>query len=351
METNRNNALLQRPEIESLLSDYGIDGFSHHSMIDTSHGDEDIRQNYLIDRKYVLRLNSAAVMSEERLEELNGIIDRYNEYGVRAPYFIRGKDGRFLRKCHAMTVYLSEFLDGLIADDFLKEHPERRNALIDERLTFVAKYAQKFKNRNLSRIRSMYSIFDLSPYDEPLGIDEKQDNLNHMVEALRSMGEENLAGLFDRENERIRAKLLRVYHSLPCCVFQGDENFSNLCVDEDGHINGLFDFNMSGTEVNANYLANAAFQGRFFYQDDIFDAHDAQWVYQNVMDSFWAATQIISANYTFEAPELSAYYLYAKLVMISGYVNTAAFESYLREEKYKEQALRLLNLIVSTQLG
>lgn len=318
-------------------------------MIDTSHGDGDIRQNYIIDKKYVLRLNSVAVMSEERLSELNKLIKRYCDYGIHAPYFIKNVEGKFLGQIRGMHVYLSEYLNEMVADDFIQEHPKKRAELIEERLILITKYAQKFKNKELIQTRSMYSIFDLAPYDEPAGIDEKQDNLNDLVKALRSMGENELANLFEKENESIRAELKKRYKSLPCCVFQGDENFSNICVDEDGHTSGLFDFNMSGTEVCANYLANIAFQGNFSYKENIFDEHSAKWVYDNVMDSFWSATQIIKEHYSFDDLELNAYYMYAKLVLMSGYVNVCAFMEYLQSDY--ESALMLLKLIVDTQLG
>ena len=62
---------LDRDEIEKLLSKYGIVSFDNFTMIDSSHGDTDIRHNYIIDKKYVLRVNSAKVMGEERIKELN----------------------------------------------------------------------------------------------------------------------------------------------------------------------------------------------------------------------------------------------------------------------------------------
>jgi len=58
---------LNRSEIEKLLNMYGITAFDNFTMIDSSHGDSDIRHNYIIDKKYVLRVNSAKVMSEERI--------------------------------------------------------------------------------------------------------------------------------------------------------------------------------------------------------------------------------------------------------------------------------------------
>lgn len=340
-----------RDEIAKILGEYGISDFDDYRRIDSSHGDGDVRQNYIVDRRYVLRINSAKVMTEERLTELNGLIGKYNKFGIRAPYFIRGTDGTFLRSDNENNIYLSEYLDAEIADDFLLKNAGKRATLVDERLTLVARYAERYKNQQLSKIRSMYSIFELSPYDELLlGIDEKQDNLNELAATLRDIGEAALADQFAHENENIRAKLIGVYQGLPACVFQGDESFSNVCVDADGHICGLFDFNMSGTDVNANYLANLAFQGRFYYTEEVFDTHDADWVCSSVLESFHAATGLIQKAYHFTETELEAYYLYARLVMFFGYVNVSAFRWYLGQPKCREECINLLHKLLQVSL-
>ena len=65
---------LSEVEIEELLKQYGINSYEEYEMIDSSHGESDIRHNYIIDKKYVLRINSAKVMAEERIKELNILI-------------------------------------------------------------------------------------------------------------------------------------------------------------------------------------------------------------------------------------------------------------------------------------
>ena len=338
---------LTKQELTELLGEYGIEESITYEMIDSSHGEDDLRLNYIINQKYVLRINSAAVMSDERLRELNSLIARYNKFGLKAPYFIADEKGHFLHKNHENYVYLSEYLDGTIADDVKEDCFE---ALVEERLRLVARYAQMHKNVDLIQTRSMYSLFDLSPYDLPYGIDEKQDNLNELVATLKEIGENELAEQFIIENETIRKELLAVYKTLPCCVFQGDENFSNVCVDEDQHIIGIFDFNMSGTDVNANYLANLAFQGRFFYSENTFDEMNAEELYDKVLDSFRQATKLIEHHYLFTEVERKAYYLYAKIVLISGYVNVNAFQYYLERLEYRTEAISLLRKFAKLRL-
>lgn len=82
--------------VRELLRLFGADSVQTVEFTDSSHGDSDIRHNYLIDRKYVLRINSAPVMTDGRLEELNRLIERYREFGMHAPKFLKAKDGRFI---------------------------------------------------------------------------------------------------------------------------------------------------------------------------------------------------------------------------------------------------------------
>ncbi|MBQ9119438.1 MAG: hypothetical protein IJY09_05195 [Lachnospiraceae bacterium] len=187
--------------------------------------------------------------------------------------------------------------------------------------------------------------FELSPYDMEIGIDEKQDNFNILMEDLRAIGEAKLADELTVSYDKVRAELLQFYKALPRCVFQGDENFSNLCVDEENHIIGLFDFNMSGSEVIANYLANIAFQGNFYYTDEIVAKHSADEIFHMVMDSYKKSTELIKEYYAFTAEEWRAYKLYSKIVMISGYVNQAAFSYFLKKENEKAKIIRLIQIL------
>ena len=76
--------MLNRNELMKLLERYGIGSVNDYTMIDSSHGESDLRHNYIIDKKYVLRVNSAKVMGEKRIKELNRLIGRYNAFA----YFI-----------------------------------------------------------------------------------------------------------------------------------------------------------------------------------------------------------------------------------------------------------------------
>lgn len=339
----------QYNQVLDLLQQFQIHNAEKVEFVDSSQGEDDIRHNYIIDKKYVLRLNSAKVMTAERLAELNILIERYRSFGMKAPLFLKAENGSFVVEQDGKNCYLSEYLDLPLAEDVKFRC---REDLIRQRLVFISRFAQTFKNVDLVETVSMFSIFDLAPYDKLSGldIDEKQENLNQLVADLTQAGYVELAQKVNAKNEELRRQLKPIYKELPRCVFQGDENFSNLCVDENDQIVGLFDFNMSGTEVIANYLANNAFMGHFCYEDEILDKHTSKEVLQILLDAFHQSTALICEHYSFTEQEFSAYLLYGKIAMISAYWNTSTFAEYLKQEKYKEKIAAIIALILDEDL-
>lgn len=340
----------QYNQVLDLLRQFDIHSAKCIEFVDSSQGEDDIRHNYIIDKKYVLRLNSAKVMTEERLTELNTLIERYRSFGMKAPLFLKAENGSFVVEQDGKNCYLSEYLELPLAEDVKFRC---REDLIRQRLVFISRFAQTFKNVGLVETVSMFSIFDLAPYDKLSGldIDEKQENLNQLVADLTQADYVELAQKVNAKNEELRRQLKPIYKELPRCVFQGDENFSNLCVDENDRIVGLFDFNMSGTEVIANYLANNAFMGHFCYEDEILDKHTPREVLQILLDAFHQSTALIREHYSFTAREYSAYQHYGKIAMISAYWNASTFGEYLKQEKYKEKIAAIIDLILNEDLN
>ena len=337
-------------QVLDLLQLFDIHSAKCIEFVDSSQGEDDIRHNYIIDKTYVLRINSANVMTEERLTELNTLIKRYRSFGMKAPLFLKAENGSFVVELDGKNCYLSEYLDLPLAEDVKFRC---REDLIRQRLVFISRFAQTFKNVDLVETVSMFSIFDLAPYDKLSGldIDEKQENLNQLVADLTQAGYVELAQKVNAKNEELRRQLKPIYKELPRCVFQGDENFSNLCVDENDRIVGLFDFNMSGAEVIANYLANNAFMGHFCYEDEILDKHTSKEVLQILLDAFRQSTALICEHYSFTEQEFSAYLLYGKIAMISAYWNASTFGEYLKQEKYKDKIVAIIELILAEDLS
>lgn len=285
---------------------------------------------------------------EERLKKLNPLVKRYNDFGLKAPYFIPQKDGTYLFEYKGFYCYLSEYLDYELAEHVMDKCVKE---IQKARVIFVARFAEAYKNIDLVDTMSMHSIFELSPYDQSIGMDGKQESFNILIHDLEEAKEFGLADRLKVSYERDRRELLSFYKELPRCVFQGDENFSNLCVDENNHIIGLFDFNMSGTDVIANYLTYIAFQGNFFYTDEMMEQYSAQEILDMLMKAFRESTSLIKQYYNFNDMELKAYKLYARILMISAPWNQEAFSEYLKNDKYKEKIIELLYLIEGVNLN
>ena len=69
--------MLEIFEIQDILGCFGLTFRSVTELHDTSRGEGDTRLNYILDDRYVLKVNSAGVMWEERLQEISRLIHRY----------------------------------------------------------------------------------------------------------------------------------------------------------------------------------------------------------------------------------------------------------------------------------
>ena len=74
MDTNEEKSMFEITEIQEIMSHFGLSVQGVTNFYDTSHNDEDKRLNYILDDKYVLKINSVGVMWEERLQEIHRLI-------------------------------------------------------------------------------------------------------------------------------------------------------------------------------------------------------------------------------------------------------------------------------------
>ena len=54
----------------------------------------------------MLRFTNAPEMTEERFADLNRLIARYADFGLRCPAFLPGTDGRFFHRWKELQAYL-----------------------------------------------------------------------------------------------------------------------------------------------------------------------------------------------------------------------------------------------------
>ncbi len=329
------------PDRDAILEElrrFGYEAQGEIRLIDSSHGADDIRLNYVVDRRWVLRYCNAPEMTERRMAELNRLIGRYRDFGLRCPAFLPDSEGRFFHAWEGLQCYLAEYVDLRL----LSELPEQeREEGWQEVLDSVALFAERYKNVDLSEIMGMYSLFDLSPFDKPLGIDEKQQNLNSLLAALRESGETALAAKLETRNAEVRGKLLAVYRGLPRCVFQGDENASNVLIDEKNHLAGLIDFNLAGTEVVVNQFANLG--GGF--DEEVKEPEGAALRLAHALDSYSRYQGRMLRLYRATEQERLALGRYTWIALAAGWPQVCFFLDGLKSEALRPEILELLGLL------
>lgn len=337
-----------REELLAMLKAYGFEAMGEKiKLMDTSHDAADIRLNYLIDHRFVLRISNGPDLTERRLAELNRLIGRYRDFGLRAPAFLPDGTGRFLHSFGPLSVYLAEYVDLPLVYGLLQENPGQidGDALWQEVLDSVAGFAERYKNVDLSETRGMYSLFELSPFDREVGIDEKQQNFNTLMECLQELGEAELAARLLARHEAVRSRLRALYRNLPQCVFQADENFSNVLVGPDGHMAGFIDFNLAGTEVIVNQFANLG--GGF--QEEVKEPIGAAKRLEMTLQDYQKYQDRMLSLYQATEEEKEALGLYTWIALVAGWPQLCFFRAGLKNEALKEEILQLLWLLADTK--
>ena len=333
---------MEAPEREDILielSKFNIGDVNTIKLIDTTRDALDVRLNYIIDKKWVLRFCNAPDMTEKRMGELNRLIGRYQAMGIKCPAFIADDNGKYLHPWKQFLCYLSEYIDLPLASDIELNDEEELDFQVAES---VAKFAETYRNVDLSETMGMYSLFDLSPFDIPNGIDEKQDNFNQLINLLRSESENDLANRLDIRHTDIRRKLKAVFHELPRCMFQGDENFTNVLVDDEQHFVGFIDFNLAGTEVIVNQLVNIV---GFDYDERQTNLEGSEAWLDCAISRFQNYISHMLQVYHATEKELQALIWYAWIVMVSQWPVLCFFEAAIKEGTLKKEICELLSLI------
>ncbi|MBO4888997.1 MAG: phosphotransferase [Firmicutes bacterium] len=341
-----------REDILAELAKYGFEAEGDIRLIDTSHDADDIRLNYIIDKKWVLRFCNAPDMTENRLREMNRLIDRYIRFGLRCPRFLTDQQDVFFHEWthrsaqpkDRLVCYLAEYVDLPTAYE-LKPDPEKEEEIWLEVLDSVAGFAEEYRDVDLSGTFGMYSLFDLSPFDIPLGIDEKQQNFNSLCEELRKIGETTLVEKLEKKHTEIRKKIRSVYRDLPHCVFQADENLSNVLVDENLHIAGLIDFNLAGTEVIVNQFANLG--GGF--KEEVNEPIGAKARMDYAMASYEKYQGRMLKIYHANDLERKAIEWYSWIALVAGWPQVCFFLEGLKNEALKDEILELLGLLAEQE--
>lgn len=333
--------MLDNNEIQNILNHFGLTFQSVTKLHDTSHSEDDKRLNYILDDRYVLKVNSVGAMWEQRLQEISKLISRYRSIGVYCPALIPTiagplsyswrKDGK------EYTCYVEEYAIYPLFE-WGQEHDRRE---VVEHLGILA---AKYTSVDLSETKSMWSIIDLAPLD--VDIDEKQENTNALVAALRETGYPDLAQRVDDLNDMLRDRIMTVFADLPRCVFQGDLNTSNE-LHQDGHFVGLIDFNLSGTDVNINVFLN---ETNWFPEEREFDQISVQEIIEKMDVEQEDSMAVVFRHYTMNDVEKYAFPYYKRIVDLFQYPDVCEMVKWLKEETRKDKCVELIQALVDKPL-
>ena len=333
--------MLEITEIQEIMSHFGLSVQSVTNFYDTSHNDEDKRLNYILDDKYVLKINSTVAMWETRLQEIHRLISRYRSIGVYCPDLLPTLDGTlsytWQKDEKEYTCFVEEYAIYPVIG-WGKEHDRK------EVIEHLGVLATKYTDVDLSETKSMWSIIDLAPLD--VDIDEKQENTNALIEALRKNGYDALAIRVDSFNKMLREKILAVFTALPRCVYQGDLNSTNE-LHKDGHFVGLIDFNMAGTDVNINVFLN---ETNWFPEEAEFDSLSVEEIIAKQDAEQYDALSVILRHYKLSDIEKYALPYYKRIADMFQYPNVCSMVEWLSNDARKDKCAALIKAMVEKVL-
>ena len=242
--------------------------------IDLTRVEHDFRKVYLTDdgqKKLAIKHTSNGFVDRERIESWTRLIDAYNKLGIYCPRIVPNKNGQlvyhYAENGRDYWVYAEEFAKYQTADQIeealkkegkaLKAEPHGRPAFYDDLMRSIGKVAAA--GFDFMSTPSAYRL--LEPFDPNDKTDEgtecaelfKEFVLKELPQYTERM--EHLMKLFYANQSAVREIY---YDTLPTSCFQADTNSTNVLLDEDQNFVGLIDFNLSGREVNLNYILRAA---------------------------------------------------------------------------------------------
>lgn len=341
MNTNEEKFVLEITEIQEIMSHFGLSVQSVTNFYDTSRKDGDKRFNYILDNKYVLKINSIGAMWETRLQEIHRLISRYRSIGVYCPDLLTTMDGTLSHVWYRDEKEYTCFVEEYAVYPVLGWETEHDHKEVIEHLGVLA---SKYTGVDLSETKSMWSIIDLAPLD--VDIDEKQENANALTEALHKNGYDDLATQVEHFNAMLREKIMVVFADLPRCVYQGDLNSENV-LHKDSHFVGLIDFNMSGTEVNINVFLN---ETNWFPEEAEFDSLSVEEIIANQDAEQEAEIAVIFRHYALSDIEKYAFPYYKRIVDMFQYPNVCAMIFWLNCDTRKDKCAALIKALVEKAL-
>lgn len=326
--------------IKYICEHYGIEDVCIGSFFDTSHGEEDIRYSYVISQKYVLKMNTAEMVTEDFLQGISQLVEKYRDIGVWCPKILANKEEKLLYQLEQDGMLYHCYVEEYAPYEIAKGKVDSEYALKEEMLAHVGKLAAKYSGKDLRKTYSMWSIIDLAPLD--VEVDEKQENMNALVEALQKHGYDAEAEEVIRVNIACRDHIMKYFDLLPRCVYQGDLNRSNILIDKNKHFTGIIDFNMYGTEVNVNCFLN---ESMYYLDEQDFETMTATELFERMNEVQKKLLIPIFKYYILNEVEKKVYRDYKKIIDLCFYPNVMLWIYLIENHKYEDKVIQLIRFL------
>lgn len=295
------------------------------------------KTEYLLNQDYILEVNTTEILTENKIELINKLVDRYREFGLLAPKYIKNLDNEYVYVDGDTYYVVYEYIN----ESLLKDCKDIKYLDINKELyKYIGDYSSMYKNENIMPFRTTHSIIDLSPVDSE--IDEKQVNLNSLCESLAKAGFIDLRNKLIKYNENLRKELKEIYKKLPRCNYHGNLTSRSILI-KDNHFAGLTDFSLAGSEVIVNYFANEA---RADISEDEFLVFSAAEIRNRIINGHKRNIGLILDHYVMTPEEKKALELYNKLLFISGFSYYTVYRNVLRTKNRNKVTSLLYMLIV-----
>ena len=307
----------------------------------TSRSVSDIRIQFNIDNNWVLKIASNKNYDEKFFIETETLIENYNKVGIYSPRYKKSKHDTYLYDFNFENIdfiaWIEEYAPYKICTS--EEYAEDLKLQILEE---TSKYMDKYTDKDLMSRNSMWSIIDLSEWDDK--IDEKEENYLLLREILLDINEIDLVSKLDQVNKDCRELIKDQIKDLRKCSIQGDLNPSNILI-KDGKFIGLIDFNMAGKEVNINHILN---ETRYDLSVEDFEYLTAKEIFDKMSRYRQYLLGHIFKYYKLDALEIETWDYYRKIVDLFLFPNVSLWRYLIKENKKVNKVIELINLIIES---
>lgn len=331
----------EKDGIRHILLNYTTMDYKINDVIDTSHGERDIRKTYCLtfedNRKFVLKAASNSFTTPSRVKEWQNLSRLYKENGIYCPQIINTIEGQcfvsfILEGNKAFICYLEEDKKYKTVREYIKENSENK----EEERVLEAKFEDiSFRGKVLETIGIMANVSKEfvcwpSPYClyDIFCEDDKTDENYEFAEIFYNVCKEQmetdkelLENIWNIYIEK-KSNFEEIYRKLPKTVFQCDLNLSNILIDENLEFAGIIDFNLSGTETIINY----AICESIYYLDrnDIENLMEIETL-EKYDSHFSESMKKIKKHYKFNEEEKAAFTALYNIVSPFRYPNISLF--------------------------